>query len=503
MSSPKPTPVVGTDGALQPFFSPDGQWLGFFQDGKLKKMALAGGTVATIADVVQFQGGSWGADGNIVYASRGRLFRVGASGGTPELLAEPDSAREGRLPAAYRWPELLPNGRTVVFTLVRGPSDPVLATLSLTDRKVTELDQPGMSPRYVEGGTLVFAQNDSTLFAAPFGAGQARFTGPPQPLVEGIRLGPASVAKASVSRSGAIAYLEGSAGAGRELVLTDEGGRLEVLPLQPQRYEGPAFSPDGRQLVFAVSLSGSPFVSDLWSWDVGRRIMTRLTFDTASGGARWTPDGRRIVYGRRMSPTQAGIFWMVPDGSGAGDTLLAREGINVGGRVTPDGRRMVFMVREGGTTPPSANWNIWITPVDSPAAARPLLNNRFNEGSPEISPDGRWLAYVTNETGDNVVYVRRLEGGGRQRVSSGGGFAPQWSTQGRELFYRNGDSVYVVPVTNGTELGLGAPRVRFVLPSQAVDFDIHPDGHHVVFVRQPTAESQTIQVILNRFARRP
>ena len=501
LNNPTPVPLAGTDGAIQPFFSPDGQWIGFFQEGKLRKMALAGGAVATIADLPQLQGASWGTDGKIVGSSRGRLFQVSASGGTPEVLAAPDSSSPGGL-QGYRFPELLPNGRAVVFTLIRGPGDPVLAVLSLDDHKVTELDQPGMSPHYVEGGTLVFTQNDSTVFAAPFDAERARFSGPPQPVFEGVRIGPASVAKMSVSRSGGIAYLEGRAGRGRELILMDEGGRLEVLPLEPNSYVAPAFSPDGRQLLFAIGYGGPPFFSDLWSWDVARRILTRLTFDSASGGARWTPDGRRIVYGRRMSASQYGIFWMAPDGSGRGDTLVARPGIYVGGRITSDGRRMVFMERTG-PSPASANWDIWITPVDSSAAARPLLNNRFNELSPEVSPDGNWLAYMSDETGENVIYVRRLsEGGGRLRVSSGGGSLPQWSPQGRELFYRNGDSIYVVPVAYGKELTLGSPKVRFVLPNPAADFDIHPDGHHVVFVRPPTVESQTIQVILNRFARR-
>ena len=501
LNNPTPVPLPGTDGAIQPFFSPDGQWIGFFQEGKLRKLALTGGAVATIVDLPQVQGASWGADGKIVYSSRGRLFQVSASGGTPELLAAPDTSSAGSL-QAYRFPELLPNGRNVVFTMIRGPGDPVLAVLSLSDHKVTGLDQPGMSPRYVEGGTLVFAQNDSTVFAAPFDAERARFSGPAQPVAEGVRIGPASVAKMSVGRSGALAYLEGRAGSGRELVLLDERGRLEVLPLEPHTYTAPAFSPDGRQLLFAIGYGGPPFFSDLWSWEVARRILTRLTFDSASGGARWAPDGRRIVYGRRMAATHYGIFWMAPDGSGSGDTLLARPGINVGGRVTADGRRMVFMERIGAS-PASANWDIWIMPVDSPAAARPLLNNRFNELGPEVSPDGDWLAYVSDETGENVIYVRRLsESGGRLRVSSGGGTLPQWSPQGRELFYRNGDSIYVVPVTYGKELTLGTPKVRFVLPSQAADFDIHPDGHRVVFVRVPTAESQTILVILNRFARR-
>ena len=497
--------LAGTEGALHPFFSPDGRWLGYFQGGLLRKLSLAGGAAVTITELPQMQGGSWGRDDRIVFSSRGRLWRVAVSGGAPELLAEADSTNPASAGDFYRWPELLPDEKTVLFTKVHTPGQPVLAALSLGDGAIRDLGQQGMSPRYVDGGYLVFAQSDSTIYAAPFDAGRVSFSGPPQPVAADVRLGTAPVAKMAVSRSGAIAYQSGSASGGRELVLLDDRGRQEVLPLEPKRYEAPAFSPDGKQLVFAISYGGAPYTSDLWTWDLARRVLTRLTFDSASGGPRWSADRRRIIYGRKLGGgVNYGVFWIAPDGSGLGDTLLARSGVNVGADLSPDGKHLLFQVLEGFSqqrpSTEGANWNIWIAPVDSPAAARPLLQNRFNELAPELSPDGRWLAYVSNETGTDVVYLRRLEeGGGRIRVSADDSRAPRWSPDGREFFYRGADSVYALPVIPGSELSFGPRRGRFALPPSMLGFALHPDGRQLVFVRPPPAGMLAIELVLNWF----
>jgi serine/threonine-protein kinase len=498
LDRPESTPAAGSEDAIAPFFSANGQWLGFLQDGKLRKVAISGGAVTTIADIGSLQGASWGEDDRLVFSSRGRLFRVAASGGTLELLAAPDSGVQ----QSFRWPELLPGGRTVVFTLVR-EQQPVLAALSLADRKITELGQPGMHPHYVAAGFLVFVQTDGTLFAAPFDSKRVRFTGSPEPVADSVRTGPAFVGKLAVSRSGAIAYYSGPRGGGRDLILMDHEGRVTPLPLKSDRYAAPSFSPDGKQIAYALGYGGNPLYSDLWLWDIARKTSTRLTFDSASGTPTWSPDGKRIVYSRKLSGPNYGVFWIAPDGSGAWDTLFARPGINVDGVLTPDQKHLIFQELEGpgfATGGASGNWNLWITPVDSPASARPLLRNRFNELNAAISPDGQWLAYQSNETGTNAVYVRRLsEGGGRLRVSLGAGTAPHWSRDGHELFYRDGDSVFAVPIRTGAQPGIGAARTRFVLSSAIGEVAIHPDGHSLVAVRSPIAQGGEIELVLNWF----
>jgi serine/threonine-protein kinase len=491
-----PVPVPGTEGALQPFFSPDGQWLGFFQDGKLRKVALAGGAAVTIADIGQLQGASWGRDDRIVFSSQGRLLRVPAAGGTPEVLAAPDSGTS----ISYRWPEMVADADAVIFTLVR--TEPVLAALSLTDGSIAELGQPGMSPRYVEGGYLVFTQSDGTLFGASFDPKRLRLTGAPEPIAEGIRLGPASVAKVGVSRTGSMAYLAGPGSGQRELVTVDRQGQVTVLPAPPDRYTGPRLSPDGRQLAVSVQHSGRPLHSDIWIWDLSRQTMSRVTFDSVNAVSDWSPDGRRIVFTRHFGNNRFGIAWMSTDGSGVWDTLVLAASVRAGARFTPDGKNLVFQELETRTQG-AQNWNIWIAPVDTPSAARPLLRTRFNEQSASISPDGRWLAYQSNETGANAIYVRPLtEPGGRVMVSVAGGTAPQWASDGRELIYRAGDSLYAVSVTPGAELGFGTPRGLLALASNMSAYDAHTDGRRFVFVREKSREDNAIELVLNWFEAR-
>jgi Tol biopolymer transport system component len=491
-----PVPVPGTEGAVQPFFSPDGLWLGFLQEGKLRKVALAGGAAVTIAEVGQLQGASWSRNDRIVFASRGRLLRVAAAGGTPEVLAAPDSNALG----AYRWPETLEDGNTVIFTLVR--AEPVLAALALPEGSITELGQPGMSPRYVEGGHLVFTQSDGTVFAASFDPTRVRLTGAPEPIAEGVRLGGADVAKLGVSKSGSVAYLTGSGQAQRELVMVDLQGRLTVLPTPLDRYAGPRFSPDGRRLAVSVQHSTRPMHSDVWIWDMTRQTMLRLTSDSASSASDWSPDSRRIILSRGFGVTRFGVVWMATDGSGASDSLVGGPAIRVAARLTPDGKNVVFQeldARSQGTV----SWDIWIAPVDTPSAARPLLRTRFSEQNAAISPDGRWLAYQSNETGANAIYVRPLtEAGGRVRVSVAGGIAPHWSRDGRELVYRNGDSLYAVSVTPGAELGFGPPRLLLALNENMSGYDVHPDGQRFLFVRQHSRGENNIDLVLNWFENR-
>jgi eukaryotic-like serine/threonine-protein kinase len=498
LDRPEPTAIAGSEDAIAPFFSTNGEALGFLQDGKLRKVAISGGAVTTIAELENLQGASWGDDDRLVLSSRSRLFRVAASGGTPELLVAPDSGSQ----LSYRWPELLPGGRTVVFTLVR-EQQPFLAALSLADGKITELGQPGMHPHYVAAGFLAFTQTDGTLFAARFDPQRVRFTGPPEPVADSVRTGPAFVGKLAVSRSGAIAYYGGGSSGGREVIIMDDQGRVHALPLKPDRYTAPRFSPDGKQIAFAVGYGGPPLFSDLWLWDIARKTSTRLTFDSTSGAPTWSPDGKRILYSRRLGGANFGVFWIAPDGSGAWDTLIAKPGVNMGGVLTPNGKQLIFQELEGaGFAPggPSGNWNLWIAPVDSPGAARPLLRNRFNELNAAISPDGHWLAYQSNETGTNAVYVRRLlEGGGRLRVSPGAGTRPQWSRDGRELFYRDGDSVFAVPIRTGAQPGIGAARTSFVLSSSMSEVAIHPDGRSLVAVRSQIAQGGEIALVLNWF----
>ncbi len=491
-----PVPIAGTEAAVQPFFSPDGQWLGFYQDGKLRKISVAGGAVVTICDVPALNGASWGSGNVIVFASRGRLYQVPAAGGSPTLVAAPDSASD----AAFRWPELLPDGRTVLLSYASGNVSH-LAALSFQDTTVRSLDQEGTSPRYVDGGYLLFAQTDGTLFAAPFDPRRVRFTGPPQPVIDGARIGPSPVAKLGVAKTGALAFLSVQGGT-REIVLANRQGRLEVLALPPERYRNPKFSPDGRRLAFDID-GGSPVTGDIWTYDLASRTLTRLTFDSSSFAPEWTPDGRRIAFTQRHGVEQD-LRWVATDGSGVSGALVAGPTIQTTPQFTADGKTLFFAQGETDFGPAGRRWDIWIMPADSPSAARPLLANPFSEQNPRPSPDGRWLAYQANETGSNAVYVRSIgsgSSGGRVRVSPEQGAGPRWSANGRELFYRNGDSLMVVAVAAGPELSFSAPRVLVGGLASAWGFDVHPSGQRFVWVRAQATDAPRITVLLNWFSR--
>ena len=496
----EPVVVPGTVGTSQPFFSPDGRWLGFRQEGKLRKVAVAGGAVVTLCDVEgAFFGASWGDGDVIVFSHGGRLRRVPAAGGQPVDVAAPDSARH----ETYRFPEMLPGGRAAAFVAI-SDSGPRLEVVTLHDHRVTALGQTGTSPHYVTGGYLAFTLVDGTLVAATFDERRLRITGSPQPIVDNVRMGPAPVAKLGVARTGALAYLGGSRPM-LELALASRDGRVRALPGGRRQYAAPRFSPDGRRIAVTDLALGSAFrpehiPGDIWVLDVAAGTFQRITYDTASAWAEWMPDGRRLVYVRSHSNGVPDLYTIRSDGSGRPEPLLTGlANIILEFRLVPDGRRVVFSDIQRAT-----GVDLWIAPLDSPAAARPLLATPFSEWNPAVSPDGRWLAYTSTETGAREVYVRGLDDGGRTRVSTGGGAEPRWARGGRELFYRKGDTIYAASVTTGRQFVSEPPSVLLGTRAATVpvtDWDVSADGRTFVVTRQPDLgpEDTQLHVILHWF----
>jgi Tol biopolymer transport system component len=500
------TRVSGTERSMQPFFSPDGTRLGFLQDGKLKTVSVVGGDISTICDAPGLAGGaSWGPGNTIVFSAtwngRESLFRVSSSGGEPELLLTPDTTPGGD-DIHFQSPELLPDGRTVLFVRWAPSIGRALAALSLDDRRVTELPQQADRPRYVDPGYLVFF--DGGFKVRPFDARRTRFTGPARPFVPGAR---SQViwdrATAHVSRSGTAAFLSGPS-PGRDLVLVDRAGSAGVLPIEPNFYGQPRFSPDGRRLVFTVEYPFSN-AADLWIYDTDLGTSSRLTVDSASVSPEWSPDGRRVIYAREAGiPPEWNLYSIPTDNSGPPELLLARFNTQWQGLLTPDSRTLVFWEWAGRTS-----GDIWVTPVDTPQAARPLAITMGFESAIALSPDGRWLAYHSNESGRSEVYIRSMIGsGGRYQVSRGG-IQPRWGAGGRELFFRNGDSLYVVAITPGEELGIGSARAlfggryRYLGRSSGLAYDARPDGQRFVFVQDRPDDRRRIEVVLNWFDQLP
>ncbi|MFI5214648.1 MAG: hypothetical protein ACHQU8_08935, partial [Gemmatimonadales bacterium] len=492
----EPRPIPGTAGAESPFFSPDGQWVAFFADGKLKKVALAGGPPLSIADAPSGRGGAWSTRGQIVFTptTTSPLVRVSSAGGPVDTLTRllSDSGE-----ASHRFPNFLPGGRSLVFTVqFTGGARYRIASLSLDSRAVKPVVDEAMDARYVPAGYLLYASDAGALLAAPFNARTMAVTGSPVSLLEGLMVKPPSgAAEVSVSENGSLAYLTGAA-AKRALVLVDRNGVERILG-EMVNLLGPRFSPDGRRIAL-YSTEGRTI--DVRIFDLQRGTLSRLTFDGNNVYPEWTPDGRHVsFYSVRAGSQAADLYWTAADGSGTAQVLYAAPGSQSEIAWVPGGHSFVFRQ----TAPVSSKQELWTLPLDSPRTPKPYLQTAFNETAPEISPDGHWIVYVSDESGRSEVYVRTFpEPAGRWQISVNGGSEPRWGHSGRELFYRSGDSLLSVAVTTRPTFTVGQRKVLFVRSYFGVaahaHYDVSPDDRQFVMVRQGS-ERPGLVVALNWF----
>ncbi|MGH7673537.1 MAG: BTAD domain-containing putative transcriptional regulator [Gemmatimonadales bacterium] len=488
-------PVPYTRQARYPFFSTDGEWLGFEVEGRIRKVPLAGGPAITVCTVAtDVLGASWGAGNVIVFATGDALWQVPASGGEPQLLALADTARG----EVYRWPEVLPDGRAAVFAVQRRGRFH-LAAVELETGAVRALGLEGTNPHFVAPGYLVFARLDGAVLAAPFDAGTLGVTGGALPVADAVMVGGAGAAKLGVSHGGALAYVSDLKE--RALVLVDRAGRADSVPAPPQRFHSGQFSPDGRRIALAVSFAGEQ-VQDIWIFDFVRQSFTRVTFDGASLAPVWTPDGQRLVLARWAGgwPPGFAVRWMRADGSDSGETLLPAELGQQPRNVAPDGRTLVFQRRH-----PVTGGDLWILPLDGERRPRPYLRGPADEHAPAVSPDGQWLVYVSNESGREQVYVRAFPSAGPELpVSLEGGREPRWAPSGRELFYRSDQGMVAVAVGPSSPFRVGRRQVLFDdrayhASVSGAAYDVHPDGRRFLMIRRGREVSQVV-VVLNWFA---
>jgi serine/threonine-protein kinase len=488
-------PIEGTEGATGPFFSPDGEWLGFFADGNLKKVALAGGPVQTLCSApLSWRGnaGSWSSDGTIVFQAGDVLFQVGADGRNCGSLASPDLA-QGQL--AMGWPAILPGGGSLLFNVYRGFNFDTsgIAVLSVKTRKWQSLGQDGTNPHYLPEGYLVHAHAGS-LLAAGFDLAHLRVTSSPAPVLDGVLTDEwTGNARFAISRDGTLAYLTGGlAKAARQVVLVDPHGTSQVLTQNQDAYEDLALSPDGRRV--ALTIEGTHWA--IWIYDLPRGTLTRLTFEYDNGDPCWTPDGKRVIY-TSFRNGQFGLYWMPVDGSGPDEQLLSSKSWVLTPTVSPDGKELAYL---GGSAEGSSQ--IKILPLEGNRQPLTFLSGNFHVFAPEFSPDGRWLAYESDESGRPEVYVQQYPGpGGKWPISNAGGERPVWSRDGRQIFYRNGDKLMAVSVESKPGFSAGVPRLLFqgtYLVSYHY-YDVMPDGKQFLFIKEleQPRENPQINVVLN------
>jgi serine/threonine-protein kinase len=492
-------PLAGTEGARDPFFSPDGQWIAFFADRKLKKTSVTGGSLTTLCDAPNDRGGTWGDDGTLVFTPSTQpgtgLWRVSSAGGQPEILTAPDAAAEE---VTHRWAQLLPGGRAVLFTANRTlgsyqGANIVVQALSGGARKV--LLRNAYFARYLPSGHLVYI-HERRLFAAPFDLATLEVTGPAAPVLEDVLSASTSGgAQFAFSNTGDLAYRAGS-GIGFESAIEwiDPDGRRSLRPVVAQ-YGNIRFSPDGQKLAMDV-IDGRQ--SDVWIYDWRRDAMSRLTFDPGEDAYPvWTPDGRRIVFAStRGGKAVPNLYWQKTDGTGDAQPLTASRNYQRPASWHPSGKVLAFHEFN-----PRTATDIMILPVEGDEASgwRPgepsaFVASQAREHGAAFSPDGRWLAYSSNESGNDDVYVRPFPGpGGRWQVSTEGGVLPAWSPTRPELFFRTDRIMVAAYSVGGGSFRSDKPRLWSDLrvPGEWLmgNFDLHPDGRRVAAVRAPEAQA--------------
>jgi len=491
--------LSGTENARTPFFSPDGEWLGFFADGKLKKVSVHGGAVVTLCAAAGGRGGSWGEDGTIVFAPdlRGPLFKVSSAGGTPQGLTKLDQ-QAGEV--TQRWPELLPGGKAVLFTSDThgGPyEDAAIVVYSMGSGQRKMVAQGGYHPRYVRTGHLVY-MHEGTLFAVPFDLKRLEVTGQAAPVLEGIAAGTPGSAQFSFSRNGDLVYVTGSGRQDVSVYWMDREGKLTPLRETPANYDSPAFSPDGERLALRIH-DGNKY--DIWVYEWQRDTLMRLTFgdDRTNYFPVWTPDGQRITYASADKSGLA-VYWKRADGTGEAQRLTETNARIIPSSWRPDGKVLAFdQFLAGGTTR-----NIATMTIDGnetmgwkPSEPQVFLKSPFTQGEAAFSPDGRWLAYQSEESGRSEVYVRPFSAtGGKWQISTEGGASPKWSRNGKELLYLALDQRIMVAsyTASGDSFHAEKPRLWSSVQLDYVgswsNFDVHPDGQRLAVLIRPRGSEE-------------
>jgi serine/threonine-protein kinase len=491
-------PLKGLGWPVAPFMSPDGNWVGFFDGAILKKVTVRGGPAVTICDVggaggpgnAGSRGASWGPDDTIVFATSDPakgLLRVSAGGGEAEVLTTPD-AKKGELD--HYWPEVLPGGRAVLFTIVPttgGIANARIAVLNLRTGEQKVLVPGGSYPRYVPTGHIVYGVA-GTLRALAFDLDRLEVRSDPVPVLQRVVTNATGAASYSVAQDGSLVYFAGEVqDVANTLVWVNRQGREEPIDAPPRTYNYPRISPDGTK----VALDIRDQDNDIWIWDVTRETLTRLTFDLGSDRFPvWTPDGRRIAF-TSMRAGASNLFWQAADGTGPVERLTESANEQNPTSFSPAGTRLVFYE----VTSSSAR-DIVVLPLEGERRASPLVQTTFNERDAEVSPDGRWVAYGSNESGQSEVYVRPFPDvdGGHWQVSTGGGTRPLWARSGRELFYLvEPGRMMSVSIPPGPTFAAGKPQVMFegrYYTGGGRSYDVSPDGRRFLMIKEarPTGE---------------
>ena len=493
------SPIRGTEGASGPFFSPDGRFLGFFTDGKLKKVSADGGTPLVLADCSAGQGGSFAPDGSVVFSPvHGEgLFRVPADGGPAEALISVDrAAGEG----GHHWPQVLPDGRNALVTVeVTGKpySEARIALVSLETKKLRVLLEGGSDARYVSTGHIVY-WSGGELWAVSFDLDELAIRGAPFPVTPDVMAGePNGFAQYSFSNDGTLVYVPGRHPMEeRRLMLIDRNGAARPLSPEERNFEHPRVSPDGRRLAVSVAAADD----SLWVYELDRGTLARMTFEHENRRAVWSPSGDRLAFLSHAGGPAFSIQVAPLDGSAAPEAVRESDRPENPESWTANGNLVAFTRRK-----PETGSDVWLLPLSGDEGPRAFLDSRFEEAEARFSPDGRWLAYQSDESGRPEVYVSKFPGpGGKRRISVDGGAQPRWRGDGREIFFRRGATVMAVDVPAGGPAETSVPRPLFESRHSEASldgntWDVFADGKGFVFIEEDADPRTSVELELGWF----
>jgi Tol biopolymer transport system component len=491
-------PVAGTEGGGNPFLSPDDRWIGFWDGAKLKKAPVTGGVPATLCDAPVLFGADWGSDNTIVFSADldVGISRISGEGGQPEILTTPDRTKEEY---SHRLPHFLPDGKSVLFTVMEAPwsLDPRLALLDLQTRKWREVLKDAADGRYLSTGHLVFLR-EGTLMAVAFDLNRLEVKGQPVPVVEhvmqALNLGNVNMNTAAgqygVSNSGWLAYVPARIQSSIENSLVHVDLKGNIRPAVD--FKGPfpyaRFSPDGRRIAYGRE-------RQLWVYDFTRGAASRLTGDGQVTNAEWTPDGKSLVLAWGKTGLD-NLYLLAADGSSSMERLTESSYEQAPGCISPDGSTLAFIEVHSQTES-----SILLLDMKTHRVT-PFLDQKVWAGWPVISPDGRWLAYTSTESGSIEVWVRPFPGkGGKWQISNDQGQEPIWSKDGKQLFYRRVNQVWVADIKTEGGFSPGKPRLLFEPRGMAMNnplrhWDLEPDGQGFLMVQTVETKPQPVKEIV-------